>query len=195
MGREGNVGGSPRGFPPMRRDSNVGRSLFPLPPAGLGWDKAAPLGSAAAATFASWVRSIGDSPATPRGAVPERRCFTSRSTKRNCMVEMGERWVRLKVSITLLSEIDQLVRQRKIDQRRTQPTVRYERSTTFDHDTIVGRCVTPLSIRWRFDHRSSTAACPFILRGCRGVDVPQTSVMHTALVRPAVHNSFPLVPR
>ena len=115
MGREGNVGGSPRGFPPMRRDGNVGRSLFPLPPAGLGWDKAAPLGSAAAATFASWVRSIGDSPATPRGAVPERRCFTSRSTKRNCMVEMGERWVRLKVSITLLSEIDQLVRQRKID--------------------------------------------------------------------------------
>jgi len=30
-------------------------------------------------------------------------------------------------SITLLSEIDQLVRQRKIDQRRTQPTVRYDR--------------------------------------------------------------------
>ena len=53
MGREGNVGGSPRG----------------------------PLGSAAAATVASWVRSIGDS----------------------MVVEMGERWVRLRVVIRSIS--------------------------------------------------------------------------------------------
>ena len=134
----------------MRRDGNKGRSLFPLTPAGLGWDKAAPLGSAAAATFASWVRSDGDSPVTPRGAVPERRCW-------NCMVEalgvMGE------IECVITHCVDRLDTQRSIsvcgNATRCSTQSSIAAFVAFDHnaiDMIAGCCVIPLSTCWRFDH-------------------------------------------